>query len=83
MRRIVIAVIRQLHGAMILTGVLSGIALILGFFGLSAQVYFLYGLLVLIPYLVSALAEEKISGIGLFLLICIASVIPVVIFAPE
>ena len=83
MRRIVIAVIRQLHGAMILTGVLSGIALILGFFGLSAQVYFLYGLLVLIPYLVSALAEEKISGIGLFLLIRIASVIPVVIFAPD
>ncbi len=83
MRRIVIRIIRQLHGAMVVTALLSGICMVLAFFGRPAAEYFPYSLLVLIPYAASAWAEEHIRGIGVFLLICIASIIPPALFAPD
>ena len=76
MRRKVLRVIRFLHGAMVLTAVMSGVCLLLSIFGMTPESYFPYSLLVLVTYVATAFAEEKIKGIGLFLLISIASTSP-------
>ena len=83
MRRTVLRIIRFLHGAMVMTAVMSGVCLLLSIFGMTPESYFPFSLLVLVTYVATAFAEEKIKGIGLFLLISIASVIPTALLAPD
>ena len=83
MRRKVLLLIQFLHGLLVLTSVFSGIAMLLGVFGLSTEVYFVHSLLLLAAYAATAIAEKKIRGIGVFLLISIASVLPAVLLAPD
>lgn len=83
MRKFLIAAIEQLHGVMVMLGVISGIATLLAIFNNSIPFYFFYGLLVLIPYTVSAIAEKKCKGIGLFLVFCLVSLVPVAFFLPD
>ncbi|MBR6321477.1 MAG: hypothetical protein IKR59_01290 [Lachnospiraceae bacterium] len=83
MRKFLIAAIEQLHGVMIMLAVISGIAVLLSIFNYSVPFYFFYGLLVLIPFTVSAVAAQKCRGIGLFLVFCLISLVPVVFFMPD
>ena len=83
MRRTVLSIIRFLHGVLVLAAVFSGVSMLLAIFGFDTPKYYVHSLLLLVVYAATAFAEEKIKGIGLFLLIAIVSLLPTALLAPD